>query len=688
MTCQRVCKPPLGTNSHYLMNQPGLQPQHLTRLPLGSVEAAGWLKGQLSLMVDGMVGRLDELSRFLSEENGWFGGDNPGWEEQAYWFRGFHDLAVLTGDERLLTIAQRWIEAVLESQDEDGYFGASYHKSVPSEAHARPQDYWPATSDEFAARNSSPREHAAGETCVDIWPHMVMLDAIISHHEHSGDERVIPFMRRFFRFCAAIPDEQFMPLRSADRFASWKVSVQTNRAADMLPHIYWLYNRTGVAWLLELADRFCDAVSPPESEWLDHHVVNLAQRVGYPGSYYQRAGVKDLLARGEYYYQQFIGTWGQQPRGAYAADERIRPGKVDPRQGIETCAMVELAKTWYHLGETTGDALYADRTEDIMLNHFPAAQTPDLKALHYITASNQPQLDAGENHDLYNRGRQVCYSPWIYRCCQHNVAMGWPWYVRNLWKASADNGLVAWMYGASTVRATVNKGVEVTVDQESDYPFDGAVRLTLHTESAVAFPLYLRVPGWCAEPVVSINGQDCELTGQGGYIRVERTWSDGDCLELDLPMQIALTRWPRNGSLSVDRGPLSYSLWIAERWQHCGGDDAWPEWEVFPASAWNYGLEVDPDNPRATISVTETRPVGDQPWTLESAPIELTAQGRRIAGWGLTDETVDPLQDSPIASDAPLEDLTLVPLGCARLRIACFPRIGSGPGAREWKTDN
>jgi len=572
MVYQRVAKPPVGVNSHYLMNQAGLEPQHMTRLPLGSVQAGGWLAGQLTLMVDGMVGRLDELSRFLSDENGWFGGDNPGWEEQAYWFRGFHDLAVLTGDERLLAIAQRWIEAVLASQDEDGYFGAPYHKSVPSEAHARPQDYWPATPEEFAARNRNPRQHATGETCVDIWPHMVMLDAIISHHEHTGDERVIPFMQRFFRFCAAIPDGQFMPQRGDNRFADWKVLVQTDRSGDMLPHIYWLYNRTGEDWLLELADRFYDTIAPPESEWLDHHVVNLAQRVGYPGSYYQRAGDKSLLDRGEYYYRQFIGTWGQQPRGAYAADERIRPGKVDPRQGIETCAMVELAKTWYHLGETTGDALYADRTEDIMLNHFAAAQTPDLKALHYITASNQPQLDASENHDLYNKGRQVCYSPWIYRCCQHNVAMGWPWYVRNLWKASADNGLVAWMYGASTVRAQVNKGVEVTLDETTDYPFDGAVRLTLHTESAVTFPLYLRVPDWCADPRFTINTDEHRPDPLAAKrLAQRRPWAP-ELLALDRRALAAL--WRRRHLARVGSVPrLRLELWLGGRPRQPAGHD-------------------------------------------------------------------------------------------------------------------
>ena len=130
-----------------------------------------------------------------------------------------------------------------------------------------------------------------------------------------------------------------------------------------------------------------------------------------------------------------MSVWGQQPRGIFGADERIRPGKVDPRQGFETCGITEFAKNFYLLGRITGDPLYADRCEDIMLNHFPASQTPDLKGLHYITASNLPQLDKGDNHDYFNErnpeNQMLPYSPHRYRCCQHNVAMGWPWYAQN-----------------------------------------------------------------------------------------------------------------------------------------------------------------------------------------------------------------------------------------------------------------
>ena len=391
-----------------------------------------------------------------------------------------------------------------------------------------------------------------------------------------------------------------------------------------------------------------------------------------------------------------MGTWGQQPRGIFAADEKIRPGKVDPSHGFETCGMTEFAKSFYLLGRITGDPCYADQCEDIMLNHFPAAQTPDLKGLHYITASNCPQLDASTNHDFQNeRGRkeagrnpsaQLPFSPHGYRCCQHNVAMGWPWYAQYLWQATSDSGLVAWMYAASAVTAKVGRnGQEVSIESETDYPFKGTVHMAMATSQPVEFPLYLRVPRWCRKLRVTLNGKKLDVCGiPQTYLCIERVWSNGDTLDLDMPMQISITEWPRNGSVTVDRGPLSYSVRIEEEWKRCGGTEEWPQWEVIPTTPWNYGLDIDRQNPTASLRVEEKGIKDKQPWTVESAPVEISADAKRIPEWGLEDETVQQLLPSPILSHEKKERIRMIPLGCARLRMSCLPVIGNAPEAQRW----
>jgi hypothetical protein len=657
-------------NSHYVSNQAPLLANPLVKLPLGSIQADGWLKHQLDLMVDGMTGRLMEVSHFLDDDNGWFGTDKDGWEEQPYWFRGFYAMARQTGDERCLKVCEEWIEKVIATADEDGYYGPPCYKHVPS---------------------------LDGKTQVtDLWPHMCMNDALILHYEYTGDERIIPLLKNFFKFCLALPEGEFIPALAegidiADEYGSWKITVQSPRASDMLPQVHWLYNVVKEDWLLDLATRFHVHTEPSHSEFLDPHIVNFTQRFSYAGLYYPQSKRPWHLEQTEYWYQQHMSVWGQQPRGIFGADECIRNRKYDPRQGFETCGMTEFAKSFYLLGRITGDCVYADRTEDVMLNHFPVSQTPDLKGLHYLTASNQVQLDSSDLHDHFNECQQLSYSPHeVYRCCQHNVAMGWPWYVDNLWQASADNGLVAWMYGASTVTAKVADGADVTIREETDYPFSGVIKLTVSADKSMTFPLYLRVPSWAAGFSLSINGEEVlgtdEEFGNGWYLRLEREFAEGDVIEVDFGMDVSLATWPRSGAVTVDRGPLSFSVKIGQEWRADekaeGASATWPEWEVFPTTPWNYGLVMDGD---VDFEVVEKGLKPGQPWTADNAPIEIKAKARKIPEWVMGENlTIDPLQISPIRCDGPDEDITLIPLGCAHLRVSVLPTIEDTPEARLW----
>jgi hypothetical protein len=165
-------------------------------------------------------------------------------------------------------------------------------------------------------------------------------------------------------------------------------------------------------------------------------------------------------------------------------------------------------------------------------------------------------------------------------------------------------------------------------------------------------------------------------------------WADGDKLSLRLPMQVRITRWTANqNSVSVSRGPLTYSLKIGERYVRVGGDDRWPAWAVHPTTPWNYALALDERDPASSFEVvTRPWPQDGQPFEAESAPIALRARARRILAWtkdalGL----VGRLSPSPVRADEPEETVTLTPMGCAPLRISALPVVGSGPDARPWR---
>jgi hypothetical protein len=117
-------------------------------------------------------------------------------------------------------------------------------------------------------------------------------------------------------------------------------------------------------------------------------------------------------------------------------------------------------------------------------------------------------------------------------------------------------------------------------------------------------------------------------------------------------------------------------LKIGESWKQYP-TEAWPAYEVFPSSPWNYGLIVDTNRPADFIRVVkQERQVAGQPFSQATAPIELKVKARRIPSW--TQEAsgmAGPIPRSPAASNERIEDVTLIPMGCARLRISVFPVI-------------
>ena len=641
-------------NRFYVGNREPLLAAPFIKLPVGAIEPHGWIRTQLELQAAGSHGQLLELSKFLEKkENAWLsptGEGRHGWEEVPYWLKGYANCAYVLKNEAMISEAQLWIEATLKSQKEDGWFGPDKGRKG------------------VAARN-------VGRS--DLWPNMIMLFVLQAYYEHSGDERVLRLMEKYFRWQLTVPDDDFLP-------PYW----QQQRAADNLYSVLWLYNHTGERWLLELAHK----IHRNTANWTDDvpnwHNVNIAQAFGGPTTYYALSKEPKHLQAAERNWQKVRKLYGQVPGGMFGGDENCRAGFNGPRQAIETCGIVEEMLSDETLLTNTGDPVWADRCENAAFNSLPAAFTADLKALRYLTAPNQVLSDRHDKSPgVQNRGPMFLMDPHRHRCCQHNTGHGWPYFAQHLWLATADNGLAAVIYAPCRVTAKVGDGTEVTVTQATDYPFGETVRLAIATPRPVAFPLQLRVPGCCSAAQVEINGAPHAAAAvPRSFLTIDRTWRDGDEVVLTLPMQLRVIRWRENrNTASVQLGPLTFSLKIGEKYVRAGGTDKWPAWEIHPTTPWNYGLVLDSQETTRGFEVVRSEMPDGQPFTPDAVPIEIRAPAKRIPNWQLDDRgLVGLMQPSPIKSDEPIETVKLIPMGAARLRITAFPVIGDGPNAREW----
>lgn len=227
----------------------------------------------------------------------------------------------------------------------------------------------------------------------------------------------------------------------------------------------------------------------------------------------------------------------------------------------ESCANIGNMLWNWRMLQVTGDARYADIVELTLYNSILAGVSLSGKKYFY---TNPLCVNDHIPYTLrWSKEREEYIK--LCNCCPPNTVRTIA-EVSNYAYSLSAKGLYCNLYGSNELSTTLRDGSHLELKQETGYPWDGNIRITIKEASAKPFSIFVRIPGWCANARLSVNGKPVgtQLT-PGEYTEVPGKWKAGDNIELVLPMPVKLVETnplveETRNQVAVKRGPVVYCL--------------------------------------------------------------------------------------------------------------------------------
>ena len=237
------------------------------------------------------------------------------------------------------------------------------------------------------------------------------------------------------------------------------------------------------------------------------------------------------------------GPWGGV---AHRSREVFNPAAVfDPNGYVETCSTMAWIQLNRELLNILGEARFAQEIERSAYNDLIGAQAPDGEDWCYYCFPN---------------GRRVHTTYW--RCCKSSGAMAIEELPAVAYATTADGGIAVNLLGPGEARFELPEAGTVRVRQDTAYPFDGKIEITVETDDPAEFSLRIRVPDWAQGAQVTVAGEAVAAEA-GSYAHLARRWQSGDRVTLSLPMRPAVHRAAQRNvqeSLAPDGTPVAQQV--------------------------------------------------------------------------------------------------------------------------------
>jgi hypothetical protein len=441
-------------------------------------------------------------------------------------------------DPELEAMANQAIDLLAAAQQEDGYLN-SYFQVV------EPEKKW--------------TELAMGH---ELYCAGHLFEAAVAHHRATGQTKLLDIACRF----ADHIDSIFGPDKGD--------AVPGHPEIELA--LVELFRETGEQRYLDLAGFFIDQrgqgkmkgktpfeagyhqdrVPVREATVVEGHAVRQLYLAAGIADVYLETGEQALLDVSHRLWRDMTahkmhltGGFGARHRGESFGDAYELPSD---RCYCETCAAIAAMMWNWRMLLITGEARYADLLERSLYNSFLSGISLDGQRYFYVN----PLLSRGgiERPEWYGC---ACCPPNVMR----QIAM-----LAHYVATAGKGGLQLHQYIATTIEASLDGQRPIKVQLDTNYPWEGQVKLTIEETDGSPWELALRIPGWCQEATIQVGDEIIDVSAsRGEYARIQRVWQSGDVVLLNLPLQPRIIEpHPRidalRGSVAIERGPLVYCL--------------------------------------------------------------------------------------------------------------------------------
>jgi len=630
----------------------------LSRLPLGSVRAGGWLLAQLRRTASGLGGHMDELEPNMIGtpytsgrlENRIVRKNRAAWcaEQSATYWTGLIELAFTLDHARLKHKAEKWVNRVLARQEPGGYLGA-YGKHDD-----RREDFnglgcaWAFRA--LLSYYEATRRTDALKAChrgllwfVRKWDRHktdyagpVLIEPMVIVYLYTGDKRLYRWAREYMAWLG--------------RHSTWPNSVESYLSG--------------------------------KSAYNEYHAVAHGEMVKLPAMLYCADGNRKYLDASKKGLQKIMRNSFQRTGAPSSNHEHISPAGATC--STEYCNFQTFSNTFAWMAAITGEAAYGDAMEKIVFNGAQGARKKDERAIAYMSSPNQlfaslTSCVNGTHPDM------EAYAP-VYpiACCPAHSVGVIPEYIRSMCMTDASGNLYLTGYGPAVITLKNGRGGGMVIEEATEYPFGDTVRLKIRAARGQRVTVFARMPGWCGHAEIRINGRPFRARKtRRGFLPINREWRNGDVVELKLGMIVRIVK--ANGPVAVERGPLLFSFKIPVRWKKVKGlsvrplPEGWSWYEALPDlphtgyykfHPCSYALDLRKTD-RVRVEYLEN---GGYPW--ESSPVRLRVPARKAPHlYPPYPRKTPTIYDNHVITKEKPEMIGLVPYGCTNLRISCFPVV-------------